>query len=173
MANEPRKQIIMSKIIAFAASTQTAAYFTFNHINKTIVGTEYNFKMAVNPIKPQYNALMTAMEMQPTYALEPIPSKKKVEKKQSYEGLTMHLMEEYLNIAYEGELAEEARKQFAAMKAKHELKELAYPTIKSWFLDLFPKFNVNKAKEQISEKKLENNKACYKVELDSDERKSA
>ena len=44
----------MSKIIAFAASTQTAAYFTFNHINKTIVGTEFNFKMAGNPIKPQY-----------------------------------------------------------------------------------------------------------------------
>jgi hypothetical protein len=75
----------------------------------------------------------------------------------------MHLMEEYLNIAYEGELAEEARKQFAAMKAKHELKELAYPTIKSWFLDLFPKFNVNKAKKQINEKKLENKKAPHQV----------
>lgn len=163
----------MSNIITFSASTKTAAYFTFDHINKTIIGSEYNFKMSGNPLKPQYNALMTAMAMQPNYTLDPIPSKKKVEKKQSYEGLTISLMEEYLNIAYEGELAEEARKQFAAMKAKHELKELAYPTIKSWFLDLFPKFNVNKAKAQISEKKLENNKACYKVEQDSDERKSA
>lgn len=168
-----RKEIIMSNIIAFAASTKTADYFTFNHINKTIVGTEFNFKMSGNPTKPQYNALMTAMAMQPNYTLDPIPSKKKVEKKQSYEGLTISLMEEYLNLVYEGELAEEARKQFAAMKAKKEQRELFYPTIKSWFLDLFPKFNVNKAKAQISEKKLENNKACYKVELDSDERKSA
>ena len=163
----------MSKIIAFAASTQTAAYFTFNHINKTIVGTEFNFKMSGNPTKPQYHALMTAMEMQPTYALKPIPSKKKVEKKQSYEGLTMPLMEEYLMLVYDGMKAEEVRTKFAAMKAKHELRELAFPTIKSWFLDLFPKFNVNKAKAQISEKKLENNKACYKVEQDSDERKTA
>lgn len=163
----------MSNIITFSASTKTAAYFTFDHINKTIIGSEYNFKMSGNPLKPQYNALMTAMAMQPNYTLDPIPSKKKVEKKQSYEGLTISLMEEYLNIAYEGELAEEARKQFAAMKAKHKLKELAFPTIKSWFLDLFPKFNVNKAKEQISEKKLENNKACYKVELDSAEEKTA
>lgn len=162
-ANEPRKEIIMSNIIAFAASTKTASYFTFNHIDKTIVGTEFNFKMAGNPTKPQYNALMTAMEMQPTYSLEPIASKKKVEKKQSYKGLTMPLMEDYLNLVYEGELAEEACKQFAAMKAKHKLKELAFPTIKSWFLDLFPKFNVNKAKMQIRAKKLVNKKAPHQV----------
>ena len=153
----------MSKIIAFAASTQTASYFTFNHINKTIVGTEFNFKMAGNPIKPQYNALMTAMEMQPTYALEPIPSKKKVEKKQSYEGLTMHLMEEYLNIAYEGELAEEARKQFAAMKAKKEQRELAYPTIKSWFLEEFKHFNVNQAKTMIAKHELTARKTAVRT----------
>lgn len=168
----------MSNIITFTASTKTSftmtsSYFTFDHINKTIVGSEFNFKMSGNPTKPQYHALMTAMEMQPTYKLDPIPSKKKVEKKKSYEGLTLNLMEEYLNLVYEGKKAEEARTKFAAMKAKHGLKELAYPTIKSWFLDLFPKFNVNKAMEQISEKKLENNKACYKVELDSDEEKSA
>ena len=153
-AKRARKEFIMSNIITFSASTKTAAYFTFDHINKTIIGSEYNFKMSGNPLKPQYNALMTA-------------------KKQSYEGLTISLMEEYLNLVYEGELAEEARKQFAAMKAKKEQRELSYPTIKSWFLDLFPKFNVNKAKAQISEKKLENNKACYKVEQDFDERKSA
>ena len=158
-----RKEPIMSNIIAFAASTKTAPYFTFDHINKTIVGTEFNFKMSGNPTKPQYNALMTAMAMQPTYTLAPTASKKKVEKKQTYEGLTMPLMEEYLSLVYEGELAEEARKQFAAMKAKHEQRELAYPTIKSWFLDLFPKFNVTKAKMQIQAKKLENKKAPHQV----------
>ena len=141
----------------------TATYFTFNHINKTIVGTEFNFKMSGNPTKPQYEALMAAMAMQPTYTLAPTASKKKVEKKQTYEGLTMPLMEEYLSLVYEGELAEEARKQFAAMKAKHEQRELAYPTIKSWFLDLFPKFNVTKAKMQIQAKKLENKKAPHQV----------
>ena len=96
----------MSNTISFAASTKTAAYFTFDHIRKTIVGSEFNFKMSGNPTKPQYEALMTAKKMQPNYSLELIVSKKKVEKKQSYEGLTMHLMEEYLNLVYEGELAE-------------------------------------------------------------------
>ncbi len=162
-AKRARKEFIMSNIITFSASTKTAAYFTFDHINKTIIGSEYNFKMSGNPLKPQYNALMTAMAMQPNYTLDPIPSKKKVEKKQSYEGLTISLMEEYLNLVFDGELAAEARTQFAAMKAKKEQRELSYPTIKSWFLDLFPKFNVNKAKKQINEKKLENKKAPHQV----------
>lgn len=152
----------MSNINASVKSA-SAAYFTFDHINKTIVGTEFNFKMSGNPTKPQYEALMSAMELHPKYKLAPIASKKKVEKKQSYEGLTMNLMEEYLNLVYDGELAEEARKQFAAMKAKKEQRKLSYPTVKSWFLDLFPKFNVNKAKMQIRAKKLENKKAPHQV----------
>ena len=82
--------------------------------------------------------------------------------KRSYEGLTMDLMEDYLAI-YEGELAEEACKQFAAMKAKKEQRELSYPTIKSWFLDLFPKFNVEKAKGDIKRYRLGHVKAKYKV----------
>ena len=145
------------------ATAMTANYFTFNHINKTIVGSEFNFKMSGNPTKPQYEELMAAMAMQPNYTLAPIASKKKVEQKQSYEGLTMEVMEEYLNLVYEGELATEARAKFAEMKAKKEEKKIAYPTIKSWFLDLFPKFNVNKAKMEIKAKKLDNAKAPYKV----------
>ena len=152
----------MSNITASVKSA-SAAYFTFDHIHKTIVGSEFNFKMSGNPTKPQYDALMDAMAMQPTYTLAPIASKKKVEKKQSYEGLTISLMEEYLNLVFDGELAAEARTQFAAMKAKKEQRELSYPTIKSWFLDLFPKFNVNKAKKQINEKKMENKKDPHQV----------
>ena len=55
--------------------------FTFNHLNKTIVGSALNFKRAGNPENPQYEALMTAIDMQPTYTLAPIPAKHKVEKK--------------------------------------------------------------------------------------------
>ena len=40
---------------------------------------------------------------------------------------------------------------------------MSFATIKSWFLELFPKFNVNKAKLEINAKKLENAKAPYKV----------
>ena len=148
----------------FNASVKSASaiYFTFNHINKTIVGSEFNFKMSGNPTKPQYEALMNAMAMQPTYTLAPIASTKKVEKKQTYAGLTMELMEGYLAI-YQDKLAVEMRTKFAELKTKHAKKEISYPTIKSWFLDLFPNFNVNKAKKAIHDKKLLDAKEPYKV----------
>lgn len=144
-------------------TTKTATYFTFDHISKRIVGSEFNFKKSGDDSTPQYEALMAAMERHPNYTLSAVASKKKVEKKRSYEGLNMPLMEEYLNLVYEGELAEVARSKFAEMKAKKENKEMAFATIKSWFLDLFPNFDVDKAKREIKAKKLAKAKAPYKV----------
>ena len=147
---------------AITVTSVSATYFTFDHIKKTIIGSEFNFKMSGNPTKPQYNALMNAMAMQPSYSLSPIASEKKVQKKCTYKGLTMPLMEQYLEI-YTDEQADEARAKFAEMKAKKNLNEMSYPTIKSWFLDLFPHFNVQKATQEIQAKKLENAKKPYKV----------
>ena len=144
-------------------ASKPANYFTFDHIGKKIVGSEFNFKKSGDDSTPQYEALMAAMERHPNYTLSAIPSKKKVGKKRSYEGLNMSLMEEYLNIVYEGELAEVARAKFAEMKTKKENKEMTFATIKSWFLDLFPKFDVDKAKKEIKAKKLASAKAPYKV----------
>ena len=143
---------------AIIAKSVSATYFTFDHIKKTIIGSEFNFKMSGNPTKPQYNALMNAMAMQPSYSLSPIASEKKVQKKCTYKGLTMPLMEQYLEI-YTDEQADEARAKFAEMKGN----KVKYPVIKSWFLDLFPHFNVQKATQEIQAKKLENAKKPYKV----------
>ena len=157
---ESQKGFFMSNI---NNASKPANYFTFDHIGKRIVGSEFNFKKSGDDRTPQYEALMTAMARHPSYTLTPIASQKKVEKKQTYAGLTMPLMEEYLNLVYEGELAEVARAKFAEMKAKKQKKEMSFATIKSWFLELFPKFNVNKAKLEINAKKLENAKAPYRV----------
>ena len=64
---------------------------------------------------------------------------------------------------YDGELAEEMRTQFAALKAKQKAKEISYAVVKSWFIDLFPNFNVNKAKREIDAANLEKTKAPHKV----------
>ena len=148
----------MSNVNANAKSA-SATYFTYDHFNHKIIGSELNFKKSGIPGSAQYEALMTAMERHPNYSLSAVAPKVK---KQTYAGLTMPLMEEYLTI-YEGELADEARAKFAAMKIKKQKKEMSFATIKSWFLELFPKFNVNKAKLEINAKKLENAKAPYKV----------
>ena len=150
----------MSTINNNSNNTRSAIYFTYDHFNKKIVGSELNFKKSGNPNNPQYAALMEAMAAHPNYELSAVAPKKE---KQTYEGLTLTLMEEYLNLVYEDELADVAREKFAEMKAKKLNKKLAFATIKSWFLELFPKFNVNKARAEVKAKKLDAAKSPYKV----------
>ena len=143
------------------ASTSKKFAFTYNHITKKIVGTDINFEKAGIPGSALEKELLARMEGQPTYTFEVIATEKKPEKR-SYAGLTMDLMEDYLAI-WENELADAARAKFAEMKAKQEKKELRFSLIKSWFLELFPKFDVKKAKKEIREKKFKDAKAPYKV----------
>ena len=143
------------------ATTSKKFAFTYDHVNKKIVGTDINFQKAGIPgsdLEAELNALM---EARPSYSLYPTPTEKKPAKK-TYAGLTMEVMEAYLAI-YEGELAAEMRVEFAKMKAKKAAKKMSYPTIKSWFVELFPQFNVNKAKAAIKANNLEKKKAPYKV----------
>ena len=160
MANEPRKEIIMNATMNNLTATATTSKkfaFTYNHITKKIVGTDVAFAKAGIPGSALEKELLARMEGQPTYTFEVIETVKKPAKK-TYAGLTMEVMEAYLAV-YQGELAVEMRAQFAEMKNKKE----KYPTIKSWFLDLFPHFNVNKAKTAIKADNLEKKKAPYKV----------
>lgn len=136
-------------------ATSSKNLFTFNHIDKTIVGTEHHFNQAGIPNSTAYNALMAAMALQPTYSLAPIPSTKKVEKKQTYAGLTLPLMSDYIRI-------------FANEQVKAEFTHMvegktAYPTIKSWFLDEFKHFNVNQAKAMIAKHDLTARKAAVRT----------
>ena len=136
----------------FTNETPKTNCFTFNHLNKTIVGSALNFKRAGNPENPQYGALMAALEMHPTYTLAPIPAKHKVEKKQTYKGLTAELITEYVEV-----FGNEAQKaELAKMIDDNE----NYPAIKSWFLDYFRAgFTVEKAKREIARRKLNAKKA--------------
>ena len=135
-------------------ATSSKNLFTFNHIDKTIVGTEHHFNQAGIPNSTAYNALMAAMAMQPTYSLAPIASTKKVEKKQTYAGLTLGLMADYIRIAG----TEQVKAEFTHMVED----KTAYPTIKSWFLEEFKHFNVNQAKTQIAKHKLADRKATVR-----------
>ena len=164
MANEPRKEITMNATMNTLTATATTSKkfaFTYNHITKKIVGTDINFEKAGIPGSDLEKELLARMAGQPTYTFEVITTDKKPEKR-SYAGLTMDLMEDYLAI-WEHELADTARAKFAEMKAKQEKKELRFSFIKSWFLELFPKFDVKKAKKEIREKKFKDAKAPYKV----------
>lgn len=147
------------------STTSNKFAFTYDHVNQKIVGTDINFQKSGIPGSKEEKELMARIEARPHYTFTVIETEKKPAKK-TYAGLTIKVMEDYLAI-YEGELAEEARTQFAKMKADHKAKKISYPAVKSWFLDLFPKFNVEKAKREIQKEKqkasLEKAKAPYKV----------
>ena len=136
-------------------ATSSKNLFTFNHIDKTIVGTEHHFNQAGIPNSTAYNALMAAMALQPTYSLAPIPSTKKVEKKQTYKGLDMTLMADYIRIAG----TEQVKAEFNHMVEG----KTAYPTIKSWFLEEFKHFNVNQAKTMIAKHELTARKTAVRT----------
>ena len=159
MATEPEGKIIMTNTTFAAASTTNTAidtsftaYFTFDHVGERILGSEFNFKMSGNPNKPQYNALMAAKAMQPTYQFAPIASTKKVEKKQTYKGLSFELMMDY--VEFKGNEIQKA--EFEEIVSSNA----TYPTIKSWFLDNFKVgFTVEKATREIAQHKLGERKA--------------
>ena len=79
----------MSNITTNTNNTRIPTYFTFDHFNKKIVGSEQNFKMSGNPNKPQYAALLVAMEAHPNYELSAVAPKVK---KQTYAGLNCELI---------------------------------------------------------------------------------
>ena len=138
----------MSNVNATTKSA-SATYFTFDHIGKRIVGSEFNFKKSGDDRTPQYEALMTAMERHPNYSLSALAPKVK---KQTYAGLTCDLITEYVEV-------------FGNDAQKAELEKMvddneAYPAIKSWFLDYFKAgFTVEKAKREIAHRKLNAKKA--------------
>lgn len=116
-----------------------AAYFYFDHIGQKIKGSELNFKKAGNPNTPQYEALMAAKELQPTYSYAPITPEFQ---KQSYKGLNFELMMDYVEI-----------KGTDLQKAEFEEivnRNATFPVIKSWFVENFKVgFTVEKAKRMI------------------------
>ena len=141
---------------AMTATTITSAkYFRFNLFNDTIEGSESNFKKAGNPTSAQYAELMQFKAIQPTFKFAPIASTKKVEKKQTYKGLDMGLMADYIRIFG----SEQAKAEFAHMVED----KTAYPTIKSWFLEEFKHFNVNQAKTMIAKHELTARKTAVRT----------
>ena len=130
----------------------TAIYFTYDHINKKINGTEENFRLSGIPGSAQDLALMACLKEHPNYDFRMVKAKKD---KNSYKGLNRPLMHDYIDCFG----SEEMMKQLQKMKEDGT----GFPAMKSWFLDLFPKFNVEKARKEIREYRLGNVKAKYKV----------
>lgn len=139
------------------SKTSSKFAFTFDHVSKAIVGTDVNFQKAGIPGSKQEEELMARIETHPTYSFKVIETEKKPAK-QTYAGLTRELMKEYISIQ-----AEEKQADLMAQLDKMIKDKMAYPTIKSWFLEEFKGFSVSKAKTQIKNHKLVSAKAKVRL----------
>lgn len=110
-------------------ATQTIKFFTFNHVQKQIIGSQFNFDKAGILGTEQYNALMIAMEKHPNYELSPIAP---IKEKQTYQGLNKRFMDKYIQA-----VATEAIK---AEYKKYIDDKTHFATIKSWFLEVYQGF---------------------------------
>ena len=148
MANKMMNENVMTN----DENTTPTPYFWYDHPRKKIVGKELNFKKSGIPGSKQDKELMARVAEHSDYSFEIIKPEKE---KNSYKGLKRELMYDYIDCFGSEEMLE----KFQQMKEDGA----AFATMKSWFLDLFPKFNVEKARREIREYRLGNIKAKYKV----------
>ena len=139
------------------ATTSKKFAFTFDHINKKIVGKDVDFQKAGIPGSALEAELTARMAERPSYTFHVIETEKKPAK-QTYAGLTKELMREYIAIQEEQAAADLNARLDTMLKEKK-----AFPTIKSWFLDEFKGFSVSKAQREIKNRKLISVKAKVRM----------
>lgn len=150
------------------------AIFTYNFVNKTIIGTKSAINRANKGMKPEYDTLCEMLAAHPDFTVVEKQIKHKTDKKK-YNGLTLPRMEAYIKTQPN---SEKRLIEFKAIQKVAEAKGAKYPLTKKWFLATFPEFKENNvseaeisAKEAVGEDDLA--KAAAKLATLENEKKTA
>ena len=123
------------------------AIFTYNFVNKTIVGTKSAINRANKGMKPEYGMLCEMLAEHPDFTVAEKQINHKADKKK-YNGLTLPRMEAYIETQPN---SKERLIEFAAIEKVAATKGAKYPLTKKWFLVTFPEFKENNvSKAEIS-----------------------
>lgn len=123
------------------------AIFTYNFVNKTIVGTKSAINRANKGMKPEYDTLCKMLAAHPDFTVVEKQIDHKTDKKK-YNGLTLPRMKEYIETQPN---SKERLIEFAAIQKVAATKGAKYPLTKKWFLATFPEFKENNvSKAEIS-----------------------
>ncbi len=122
--------------------------FSVDVVKKTITASAATLSRAKNPNSDEYVELGLLLADHPGFKI-----KEKASNKTTYDGLTFKFMRDYISIQTD---CDELMDEFEAVKLSSGEK---YPIVKKWFLDTFKnedgKFNMNKAKREITNGKIE------------------
>ena len=125
------------------------AIFTYNFVNKTIVGTKSAINRANMGKNPEYTTLCKMLAEHPDFTVAEKQINHKADKKK-YNGLTLPRMKEYIETQPN---SKERLIEFAAIQKVAKAKGALYPLTKKWFLATFPEFKENNVSEaEISAK---------------------
>ena len=125
------------------------AIFTYNFVNKTIIGTKSAINRANKGLKPEYDTLCEMLAEHPDFTVVEKQINHKADKKK-YNGLTLPRMKEYIETQPN---SKERLIEFAAIQKVAATKGAKYPLTKKWFLATFPEFKENNvSKAEISAK---------------------
>lgn len=130
--------------------------FSVDVVAKTITASVATLNRAKNPNSKEYLELGLLLADHPDFTID-----KKASNKTTYDGLNFLFMRDYIRIQDD---CDELMDEFEAVKLSCGEK---YPIVKKWFLDTFKnedgKFNMAKAKREITNGKIESAKSRVKA----------
>lgn len=126
--------------------------FTYNFIEKAIIGSKAAIERANKGKNPEYTELSGMLVAHPDFTVR-VKDIQKKEGKKTYSKLTFDRMEEYIRTQFSDEKELNAKLvEFAAIKKIAETKGAKYPLTKKWFLAVYPAFKENEiSKEETTE----------------------
>lgn len=112
------------------------AIFTYNFVNKTIVGSKSAINRANKGINPEYRELTAMLAEHPNFSVVEKNIKKNDDKK-TYSGLTIETMKAYIKTL---DNSRSKLIEFEAIQKVAKAKGAMYPLTKKWFLNTYPEF---------------------------------
>lgn len=111
-------------------------HFTYNFVEKTIVGSKAAINRANKGMYPEYNELTNMLADHPDFRVKEKLIEKK-EGKKTYSKLTFDRMEEYISLQ---DNSETKLIEFKAIMTVAEAKGAKYPLTKKWFLATYAEY---------------------------------
>ncbi len=130
------------------SNNSSSVRFTFNFVNKTIVGSKASFDKARKGFGPIYNELVVMMEKQPTFGFEVKVPKQPAKVKQTYKGMDIAFIRDYLTAVGNRDTLKKVDDVIAFAEADGRSK---YPLAKRVFFDAYENFNYVEAKSVVDE----------------------
>lgn len=135
--------------------------FTYNFVNKTIVGSRRSIERANKGLAPEYTELTQKLAEHPDFTVTEKVINQKANKK-TYKKLTFEKMEEYISYLSN---SKERLEEFEAVKKIADARGAKYPLTKKWFLEKYPEYKENEittdqTENLITETAEENNKTA-------------